>query len=378
MPDFTNVQVSLTNMTSVDHMLAMWAELQSRATHSFFLSAGWMRAWLECLPMKDRPAVLVAEQGGRVVGLGLLGRHCQRRRGVIKSNGLHLNETGDEQYDHLTMEHNGFLADPTCEPEVLHAILEFLAGSATDWDELHFSAIDATNPVCNLLSQPPAPLVSRLVKESAVPIVDLQRLRESGAEYLSQLSGNTRSQIRRAMRQHEQIGKLAIDRPESAADALNFFDEMKTLHQAYWQSCGEPGAFGSEFYDRFHRTLITQRWTLGEIQLLRVRAGDHVVGLLYNFLHRGRVLFYQSGIDYGGDRKLKPGLVCQVLAVQDNLQIGADVYDFLFGSSQYKQSLSTASESLRWMVWQRPHWRFRMENWLRQAKRKFRHLSRLA
>ncbi len=378
MLDTTNFQVSLTNLTSIDRVLAMWDELQRRATHSFFLSSGWMRAWLECLPANDRPAVLMAEQGGRVVGLGLLGRHRQWRRGAIVSNGLHLNETGDEQFDHLTIDHNGFLADSACEPEVLRAILKFLAGSSADWDELHFNAIDATNKVCDLLSQPPAPLVSELIKDSVVPIVDLQRLRESGAEYLSQLSGNTRSQIRRAMRQHEPFGKLEIDRPESVSDALKFFDELKALHQAYWQSRGEPGAFGSEFCDRFHRTLIAQRWPMGEIQLLRVRAGNHVVGLLYNFVHHDRVLFYQSGIYYGGDPKLKPGLVCQVLAVQDNLQNGADVYDFLFGDSQYKQSLSTASESLQWFVWQRPRWRFRMENWLMQAKRKFGRLSRLA
>jgi CelD/BcsL family acetyltransferase involved in cellulose biosynthesis len=261
---------------------------------------------------------------------------------------------------------------------VLRAILNFLAGSTNQWDELHVSAINTNNKLCDLVSQPFAQVKAHLVKESAVPIVDLRHLRESSADYLSQLRSNARSQIRRAMRQHEQFGKLEIDHPETAADALQFFDELKRMHQAYWQVRGEPGAFGGDFCDRFHRTLIAKRWPLGEIQLLRVRAGSRVVGTLYNFVHRGRVLFYQSGIDYDGDPKLKPGLVCQVMAVQHNLQLGADVYDFLAGASQYKQSLSTNSELLRWFVWQRPRWRFRVENWLRDTKRKFVSLSRLA
>lgn len=71
-------------------------------------------------------------------------------------------------------------------------------------------------------------------------------------------------------------------------------------------------------------------------------------------------------------------MVSHVLAVQHNLKIGADIYDFLGGTCRYKTSLSTDTEKMRWFVWQRPRLKFQVENLLRQARRKVLSMSRLA
>jgi CelD/BcsL family acetyltransferase involved in cellulose biosynthesis len=74
----------------------------------------------------------------------------------------------------------------------------------------------------------------------------------------------------------------------------------------------------------------------GAIQVLRAEG----VGVLYNFVDRGRVYFYQSGFHYSPDNRLKPGLVMHYLAVEhclSNPELAE--YDFLAGDSQYKRSL---------------------------------------
>ena len=374
------ITVTVAPIKDLDALGQAWADLQSRARHSFFTSWGWMKCWLACLPDDVRPQVLMAKSGDDIVGLSLLCRRLHCRHKVFVADGLFLNETGNEELDELTIEHNGLLVDSANAIDVSRACLTFLLEQHSDWDELHFSGIDEHDSLTELINEPPLGIECQLFKETTFETINLATLRESGAEYLSKLSSNTRQQVRRSMRLFEQAGPLEIDEPKSLAEVEQFYVEMKRLHQDYWQAKGHPGAFGSDFCDRFHRMLITELWPLGEIQLLRVRNGSATMGYLYNFLHEGRVLCYQSGFDYDeeGDPKRKPGMVSHVLAVQHNLKNGAAIYDFLGGTCRYKTSLSTDSEKMRWFVWQRPRLKFQVENLLRQARRKVLSMGRLA
>jgi CelD/BcsL family acetyltransferase involved in cellulose biosynthesis len=199
------------------------------------------------------------------------------------------------------------------------------------------------------------------------PSVDLERVRASG-DYLSLLSANSRSQIRRAARLYQSRGPLALQAASTAEEAGAIFDELVALHRRTWEARGRPGAF-SPFVRGFHERLIARRFAAGEIQLLRVRAGDETIGCLYNFIWDGVVWFYQSGMSQSADPKLKPGLVCHAEAVAHNAALGHRRYDFLGGASQYKRTLAT--DEHRELVWarvQRPRLRFRLEDGLRRAR----------
>ena len=124
------------------------------------------------------------------------------------------------------------------------------------------------------------------------------------------------------------------------------------------------------FFESFHRDLISRRFRAGEIQLLRVLAGEKRIGCLYNFVKDGHVYAYQSGFDYGTDSRLKPGLVSHCLAINFNLAKGAQIYDFMAGDSRYKKSLGTDFVEMSWLVLQRPIRRLRFENALLSIKRK--------
>jgi hypothetical protein len=365
MSESSAIHVSLVEIDNLDELGAIWTDVQERSRHSFFTSWGWLRCWLDCLPTSVRPRILLAETHDGIVGLGLLNRHRLRRAKVVTSHGLFLNETGDELLDELTVEHNGLLADTGCAADVQRAGIEFLLEQVSDWDEIHWGGIDADDGLSQILDNSPLNIRRQVIKECACATVNLAALRESKTEYFAKLSSNTRQQVRRSMRLYDAEGKLELDSADSPADAVVFYDEMKRLHQAYWEEKGKRGAFGTEFCDRFHRRLIADRLPHGEIQLLRVRSGTTILGYLYNFVYQGRVYCYQSGFDYDEDPKRKPGLVSHALAVQHNLDQGAAVYDFLGGDSRYKQSLCTDSVPMRWLVWQRPRWRFRLEDALR-------------
>ena len=172
-----------------------------------------------------------------------------------------------------------------------------------------------------------------------------QRCRLSG-----KLSANTRQQLRRSDRAYAAIGPLALRRAESVAEAHQFLDALASLHQARWNERGRSGAFAGPFFRRFHRALIERGLPRGEIDLLRIAAGQQVIGYLYNFRYRGHALAYQSGFDYlHADKHQKPGLTCHHAAIRQYLADGIDRYDFLAGDDRYKRSLSTGMAVLHWL-----------------------------
>jgi CelD/BcsL family acetyltransferase involved in cellulose biosynthesis len=147
---------------------------------------------------------------------------------------------------------------------------------------------------------------------------------------------------------------------------LCYLDQLKLLHQQYWRGRGCPGAFATPYFEAFHRALIGESWGRGEIELLRVRAGPRIVGLLYNFIFRGRVYAYQSGFDYALLPRGRPGLLCHWLAIERHRAAGASIYDFLGGDNRLKRSLSSNESELYWLALRcrAPEWRgFRSIRW---------------
>ena len=82
--------------------------------------------------------------------------------------------------------------------------------------------------------------------------------------------------------------------------------------------------------------------------------GRQAIGYLYNFLHRGAVLPYQSGFAYEDDPKLKPGLVSHCLCVEAHARAGSGVYDFMAGHAQHKASLGERGPDMLYLLLKRP------------------------
>jgi CelD/BcsL family acetyltransferase involved in cellulose biosynthesis len=322
-------------------MAAAWDSLlESTAYGSFFLSRAWVEAWLATFGNALNPELLVFESGGETVGACLLVwrtqwiKHLPVRR-------VYLNCSGEDQSVYI--EYNALLAQPAWEERVAAALAGFLRRRR--WDELVLPGM-ADQPVLRKL----AALGQEEADAQVTRYVDLGRLRNESATYDSALSSNTRQQVRRSQRLYEETyGPCSVRAAQTGDEALAMCAELGELHNAAWQDRGKPGAFSSARFRLFHETLIRQAFPSGAAQLLRIEAGAEVIGVLYNFVYRGRVYFYQSGFRYTQDNRLKPGLVAHSLAIRYYLeQSTAEEYDFLAGDSQYKRSLATDSRTLCW------------------------------
>lgn len=301
------------------------------------------------------------------VALGVFCEHTERRHGFVASRRLSLHQTGDPNLDSLMIEQNGLLVDRTHTAEISRNVMPWLEEHLPGTDEFHFGGYYRDSEDKNLSDV--GALRCAIVDERNGSYVDLKAVRESKKPYLDHLSGNTRQQIRRSMRWYEESGEgLTFNVADTLETALRYYSNLKKLHQEYWQSKGEPGAFSNVFLDVFHDALIRSRFADGEIELAHIACGQRTVGYLYNFVYQGCVANYQSGFLYEDDPKCKPGLVAHTLAIENALQTGRQRYDFLAGDERYKQSLGTHAGRFTWHVLQRPRLKFRLENALRSAK----------
>jgi len=366
------IGASLTRLSAIAGLGQKWRELEQRASCSFFQSWTWVGTWLSCLPAPLDLYLLEVVDREQVIGLAVFGARNLVRRRFVRSRALLLHETGAKELDHMAIEYNSILAEYGREREVIQTAVKCIEAADILWDELMLSGVDALH--FEEWQSAARGMGWHLVyrEQSSCHYVDLEAVRKAGGDYLALLSSNTRQQIRRSIKAYGSPGALRVSVATTADAALEYLHGLQALHNARWQSRGKDGAFPSEFTRQFHERLVRDAAARGEVELLRVTAGEEIVGYLYNFVKNGHVYFYQSGFQYDEDAKLRPGLVCHYLAVMHDLKVGHRIYDFLAGPQRYKQSLGTAHVNMYWISFQKPRLVFAMERLLQHAKRTIR------
>jgi CelD/BcsL family acetyltransferase involved in cellulose biosynthesis len=369
MPE-TVIDVSLENLKSIAWLETSWKELEARVTHSFFLSWFWIGTWLRHLPDGAQPHVLIARSSSKIVGLGII---CRRK---AWSFGPHararwlLNETGDTRFDRLSIEYNNILAE---QPDaVISAGLNALTSRLRHSDQLVLSGIDPDLELAARRAAGRIGLMTEVKQASPAPWVDFAKFRQQGGNYRATLGRSTRQAVSRAMRLYAERGPVELRIMETTTEALAAFDLLSEFHRSRW---GRKGSFANPGFRPFHEELIARGVPKGTVRISRTLVGDQTIGVLYNFVHDGLVLNYQSGFLYESDSRLKPGLVSHVLSIEDSIARGERGYDFLAHPGGHKSHLSNREQALKWIAIGRDSPERRIEARLRGAKRMLRKIA---
>jgi len=342
-----------------------WRELAARAPDvSFFLTADWADAWMEAFAGTLKPDILLFRCGPEVVGACLL----VRRRvwaGPIPLTRVYLNMSGEDDEEDTTIEYN----DVLCLEERREAVAARLAAhlAALRWDE--FSARGLSGGAEAAMRQWPCFASARASRiERSSHYVDLAAARQGSPVFDEAIGPRSRKNVRRYINLYRSSGEVRTEAAGDAGRALAMLDELIALHQSTWARRGHPGAFASPRIVGLHRGLIRRTFASGAIQVLRVTAGDAVVGIAYNFVFRGKVYAYQQGLRYEEDRRLHPGFVTTAGAVQYCMDRGLDEYDHLAGHHIDKKAISTGSRPLVWASWRRRSLATRAVDVLKRAR----------
>ena len=357
------IDVQFQQNYDIESVESEWQGLESRVRPSFFLTWAWIGCWL--VQTGVRPILVRASRSAETIALGFLTPH-ERRRHALSVRQLRLNETGIGDHDRLTIEHNGFLAVPDAPDKLLRHVFSMMQQSPAlgDWDEIVLGGV----PSSMVAAAEAAGLVIETDNTSADYRVNLSALLHDDVSWLSRQSSNLRAQLRQARKTAERHGSLSLTVARTTEEALSFFEAMRVLHEKYWQSRGQSGAFATEFARRFHRALISGHTDDGQVELLKLSAGQQQLGYLYNFVSFGTVYNYQSGFSYSGDNRDRPGLLAHAMAIERAMSQGCGAYDFLAGDASYKARFGENSGSLIWCRAQRDRPTIVVERMARRGK----------
>jgi CelD/BcsL family acetyltransferase involved in cellulose biosynthesis len=335
-----------------------WRALEAQADTSFFLSWTWIGSWLRATGAAP-DLVSVQSEDGADIGLALLGLSREARKlGKVKT--LRLNEAGDAEADRVFIEYNAPLAARDHEEEVNAAFAHLLA-RRRDWRVLRLNGVADD---CALIGAVPARR-RILVDVSPAYGVGLAAVREAVGDYLSLLSSNTRSQIRRSLKDHGD-GEIGVARAASAAELTDWLAQMQALNVGRHAD----NAWDAPMFRAFAAEIAQTGLESGAVDLLRVTIGGDVTGYLLNFVHGDRAMNYQSAFSEPVSQKDKPGLVTHMAAVAHYAARGLALYSLLAGKDRYKQSLATGEEELQWWQVERFSPALEAEYWLRRLLRR--------
>jgi hypothetical protein len=349
--------------------------LRARPDASVFLSEPWIRTWLDFFGPSLRPDLLLWRSAEGQTSGACLVSVTREAIGPFRLVKAYVNATGEKR---MFSEHNMLLCVPGAEPEIARHLVDHLRRRRVE--VLSLDGMRDMDARAIQAAWQGARIGDRQVSDDR--FVALDALRAKTAPYLASLSRNTREKVTRSTKIYrEQLGAPELEVAGGAPRTLAWFAELRELHTQAWRSRGQPGAFAQPDVVPFLEQLIRlsdgdqprdlEVWT----DVLRVRFGETVVGLLFNLRFRRTVSFYQSAFRYDTDNRLKPGLVTHAFAIQHYLDNGQAEYDFLAGeptTSQYKVSLASGSRPLYWIELNRITPKTKLVATLRSLKRTLR------
>jgi Acetyltransferase (GNAT) domain len=347
----------------------------------FFLGRFWAEYYLLSWPVQERIGLVVFDAPSGEC-FAALSKAIGRSKLGLSLNSIGFNESSSEKLKFVTPEINGLYLLDSMTSEIdftnyFAQTVSMLSAKFNDWDEIRLGALPANFALS---------LRTWAAKENlGVVEVDIKRTYQVNLSdlrarkinnYIESRSSNTRAQLRKAKRFIENsMGEIHVEKAGSLEQLRDWFESLKLLHKARWRDTADGSGFASDTFNEFQDSLADRAFAQGLIDVWRVKAGSTVLAYLHFFTNANKAYFNISGINYDVPNACRPGLVSHWLVIQQYLDVGFDQYDFMVGTSQYKESLSTDTSNLHFLTIRKKSLAFLIETQLRQAKRFLRKTS---
>jgi peptidoglycan/xylan/chitin deacetylase (PgdA/CDA1 family)/CelD/BcsL family acetyltransferase involved in cellulose biosynthesis len=330
--------------------VAAWDAL-ARPWHALFdaspaaatpLQFDWLRTWWRVY-MSDAAAaarrlrLFTCWRGGVLVGV--LPLYVSSKRSLAPDH-LRFVSTGEHEYEETCPDYMNLLAASGHETDCMRALERAVLRER--WGGLELLDVPERSPLLSSALGTQEHMRRSIISRGVCPIANLGGGFEA---YLGRLSSNTRQHARRLLREADRAGAaLELATP---ATLPQMFDDLIRLHQLRWTAQGGPGVFAAERFTAFHRALLEQWIGDGRAVIARLVVAGSAVAAFYGFVTRGKFDFYQSGVNTTGSSGLRsPGMVGHLMLMRALSEKGVTRYDFLRGTSEYKERLATDRVSL--------------------------------
>jgi CelD/BcsL family acetyltransferase involved in cellulose biosynthesis len=305
---------------SPEELASEWGEVfEADPDATPFVSPGWGLAWMRHLGEGTEPWLVTVRDGDRLVGLAPFALERGRARRTLRLIGK---EPGD-YWD--------VLAVPDHREAVTRAVAAELARREDHWD------------VFPLAGQPGGSITTALTGEHSLRVRARSGTRcprislpEDFDEYLRQLPGSHRSNVRKHLRRLDQ-GQIELREVADVAALDGAVARWHELHIKRWEGLSRS-IDPTHVKPRFREFMLDAMRALVPRQLAQVIefvAEGEVIGVYVNLLDAQSFYWYQGGFE-PNRAKLGLGKISIAHGIRWSIETGRRYFDFTRGEESFK------------------------------------------
>lgn len=291
---------------------------------------------------------------------------AERLKGLIHSKQVMLNEYLNDHCNMIT-QYNGMLVNDKYAKSAWNCFYECLMSWDRPWDELAMSSISQDQLEVVASACPGLSLdIDKVHKEWTVSLKpefsDLKTL-------INEFKSKSRHQLRQSIRNFEkELGAITLTAAATIADAFTYFDAMGELHTKRWEKAGRAGSFANQNWVNFHKEIIRNEFSNGNILLLAIKSGATDIGFLYGHIYKNVAYMQQTGFAAMELNILKPGYISHLYAMAFCAARGIEAYNLLPDEdSSYKRFFTAPGDSIFWVNFQKNNPKMRLEKYIRSV-----------
>ena len=323
----------VTAEAGLDALATEWDELlEHSAAHVFFLRHSWNRLWWRFLRPASSGLFIIAfrDEQDRLMGLAPFYLRQRRTAGIPHVREILFLGTGVYAE---TSEYLDVISRKGLEQEVARNLVDYLFQNS-EWDRLSLTEIPKASPMLSALAHSlgaDADIESGKRSFFIDTTMDWER-------FTNGLGGSPRRTVGARTRKFFAEHDCKLKRVEEPADLDAGMDALVRLHQARWESKGEPGSFAlpnvGEFLREAARANLAERRT----RLLTLEVDREIAAARLEFADNNVAHAFQAGFDpaYASEGL---GAIMNGLCIRECIEDDSvHTYDFMSGSGEYKES----------------------------------------
>jgi CelD/BcsL family acetyltransferase involved in cellulose biosynthesis len=290
----------------------------------FFVLPPWLAVWWQSFGAGYKMHLAAVRQAEEIFGIAPL---------------MLQNETAFFMGDTNVCDYQDFIVAPGREDAFFSALLDDLNQSGMR--QLKLGAVRPDSTVQTSLVKV-AEARGCQVSYQKVDISYEFDLPQTWEDYLMQLKGKQRHEIRRKLRRAEEAGTI---RYRIVEDPAAVKEEIETFFQLFKMSRNDKENFMTAEMASFFRSLTQALAAENMLKLFFLDFNDTPTAVVICFDYKSGVYLYNNGFDIRF-KSLSVGILSKVFSIQNSIENKKQKYDFLKGAETYKSHLGGKELSL--------------------------------
>lgn len=333
------MSITITLSHEIESLAALrdeWVDLQSRSSATgMSLTWQWIYTWYKHFDHFGELWIITAHKDNRLIGIApFMKVKVQPNWGFAWQQ----IEFIGASYDHEQLD---FIIEPDYEEQVIPMFIDKLHEHNARWDVINLTGLCKTETP-DILQKSNRDWIATPRKNMISPHLTLP---DTMDKWMQSISRNHRQKLRRYRKKlDEQFpDRWSISQVTQPDELDDIFDHLVRLHQAHWETQGEPGIFSEkeeiDYFRELMHCLLENDW----LRLYYLNIDNKPCAIYFCYQHRERKYYAIAGVSRDFT-DIPLGYIVMHHSIDQAITEGLLEYSFMLGEQPYKYSFGAVNQ----------------------------------